>query len=223
MMECTSKSMKELFEDHESAEDEGESLVKTIDETLCSQGQMGQEDKMEQDNELCSRDEGGTWREPRQPERPPNASPSTNAFQFFNRRGGQQHNRWGFYWGLPQEPASSEENSTAAQSPSEHPANADVSAEDPPDHQECGSRTHEATTADDSRDPAAEHALQRQSSDATTSTDSSVSDSSASVDDTIELCMQCEFEPGTEGPLGLFCRKCALELSESGIQIYRSV
>ena len=178
---------------------------------------------MEQDNELGSRDEGCTWREPRQSERPLNASPSTNAFQFFNRRGSQRHNRWGFYWGLPQEPASIEENSTAAQSPSEHPANADVSAEDPLDHQECGIRTHEATTPEDVMDQAVEHTLWRQASDAATSTDSSVSDSSASVDDAIELCMQCEFEPGTEGPLGLFCTKCALELSESGIQIYRSV
>ena len=154
---------------------------------------------MEQDNKLCSKDEGGTWREPRQPERPLNASPSTNAFQFFNRRGSQQHNRWGFYGGLPQEPASIEENSTAAQSPSGHPANADVTAEDPLDHQERGSRTHEATTADDVMDQAAEHTLWRRASDATTSTDSSVSDSSASVDDTIKLCMQCEFEPGRKG------------------------
>ena len=178
---------------------------------------------MEQDNELGSRDEGCTWREPRQPERPLNASPNTNAFQFFNRRGSQQHNRYGFYWGLPLEPSSIEESNTAAQSFSGHPANADVTSEDPLDHQECRSRTRESTTAGDNLDQAAEHTLWRQASDAATSSDSSVSDSSASFDDTIELCMQCEFEPGTEGPLGLFCTKCALELSESGIQIYRSV
>ena len=112
-------------------------------------------------------------------------------------------------------------------SPNEHPANAGVAAEEPPDHQESGSRTHEATTADDARGQAAElDALWRQASDAPTSTDSSVSDSSP-VDDTTStdsaVCMQCEFNPGTEGPLGQFCRKCAVELSESGIQIYRRV
>ena len=100
---------------------------------------MMQEDRMEQDNELCSEDEGGTWREPRQPERPLliTASPSTNAIQFFGKRGKQQHNRWGFYWGLPWKPASIKESSTAAQSSSGHPANADVTAEDPHDHQEA--------------------------------------------------------------------------------------
>ena len=180
---------------------------------------------MEQDNEPCSEDEGGTWREPRQPERPLpiTASPSTNAIQFFGKRGKQQHNRWGFYWGLPWKPASIKESSTAAQSSSGHPANADVTAEDPFDHQEHRRRIRGATTADDFTDQAAEHTLRRRASDAATSSQASRSDSSAPVDHTIDLCMQCEFEPGTEGPLGLFCRKCALELSESGIQIYRHV
>ena len=196
----------------DTAEDEGEDLAKM---------------RWRQDNELGGRNGGCTWREPRQPERPLNASPSTNAFQFFNWRRRQQHNRHGFYWGFPQEPASIEGSSTAAQSPSEHLANADVLAEEPPDHHARRSRTHKATTVDDARIQAAEQALWRQASDAPTSTDSSVSDASDPVDDTTStdstVCMQCEFNPGTEGPLGQFCRRCAVELSESGIQIYRRV
>jgi hypothetical protein len=165
-LDCINKSMAELFEDHESA------------------------DEMETTVELQRMDQYQHQMESVQQHRVarPGATPAGNA---------------------------------------EHPANAGVAAEEPPDHQESGSRTHEATTADDARGQAAElDALWRQASDAPTSTDSSVSDSSP-VDDTTStdsaVCMQCEFNPGTEGPLGQFCRKCAVELSESGIQIYRRV
>jgi hypothetical protein len=171
----------------------------------------------------CKRSkEGGTWREPRQPEKlPPSiASSSTDAIQFFSKRGKQQHNRSGFYWGAPGKTASTKENSTAVQCSSGHPANTDATAEDPLDRQEHRSGTCKTTTTEDFMDQAAEQTFQRQA-DATTSSQASRSDSSAPVDDTISTCMQCEFGPGTEGPLGLFCRKCALELSESGIQIYR--
>ncbi len=138
---------------------------------------------------------------------------------FFCKRGKQQHNRSGFYWGAPGKTASTKENSTAVQCASGHPANTDATAEDPLDRQEHRSGTCKTTTTEDFMDQAAEQTFQRQS-DAATSSQASRSDSSAPVDDTISTCMQCEFGPGTEGPLGLFCRKCALELSESGIQIY---
>jgi len=248
-LDCTNKSMVELFEDHESA-DEMETTVELqrmdqyqhqmettqqhrtarpgatpvgAPDTAEDAGEDLAKVRWRQDNELGGRDGGCTWREPRQPERPPNASPSTNAFQFFNRRRSQQHNRFGFYWGFPQDSATGDFH----WSPNEHPANAGVAAEELPDHQESGSRHHEATTADDARGQAAElDTLWRQASHAPTSTDSSVSDSSP-VDDTTStdsaVCMQCEFNPGTEGPLGQFCRKCAVELSEAGIQIYRRV
>ena len=170
----------------------------------------------------CKRSkEGGTWREPRQPERPPPsiASLSTGAIQFFGKRGKQQHNRSGFYWGVPRKTSSAKENSTAVQSSSGHPANTDATAEKPLDRLEHRSGPCEATTTEDFMDQAAEQ--MRQAADAATSSQASRSDLSAPVDHTINMCMQCEVEPGIDGPLGLFCRKCYLELSETGIQIYR--
>ncbi len=69
-------------------------------------------------------------------------------------------------------------------------------------------------------DQAAEQTLRRQAADAASSSQAPRGDLSAPADHTINMCMQCEVEPGIDWPLGLLCRKCYLELSETGLQAY---
>ena len=79
---------------------------------------------------------------------------------------------------------------------------------------------YRATTIEDFMDQAAEQTFRKQAADAATSSQASKDDLSAPADHTINMCMQCEVEPGIDWPLGLFCRKCYLELSETGLQAY---
>ena len=81
-------------------------------------------------------------------------------------------------------------------------------------HPIAGPRTRPAGAPDTAAPEAAEQTFRRQAAEAATSSQASRGDSSATANSTINMCMQCEVEPGIDWPLGLFCRKCYSELSE---------